>query len=477
MNLAGVHDLLAPFLPLRNHSYRFCASRPPLSCTPQLPSERFFAAHGDIWPVHLALTLFCTFVILPFLCSHAPAPFERMALLETSPAKTTASAPAPAGETQARRVAWIDGLRGLAVLIVLLYHHWGFAGFNELRLGPLNFADLFENGVHGVHIFFVISGFCLAWPFSGPTGKSPAQLALWPFLQHRFARLARPYYVVLFLSALPVFAAAYVKTGLLPADLWWNLLAHGFFVHNLWVEYTSSFNMALWTLALQFQFYLFFPLLLLLRSRTGPLRLALIVGGAELLYRLAVWSLASGDWQLNYALAYTPPGRLFEFACGMVMAGLIRDRSLDLASRRTRGLCLLVCLVTGCAAYLLSRAYGRLYPAVDLLWALFVSAALALGFAPGLWRRLLENRLLAFCGVCSYSIFLVHHPIGSWLHHHFYFEDRFPLLLRQTVMLAYVPLMIGAGRVGHLLLEKPAVRKPAAARSCASKAQENPASP
>jgi len=376
-----------------------------------------------------------------------------MAPLETPPAQPAASAPAPAGETPARRVAWIDGLRGLAVLIVLLYHHWGFAGFNELRLGLLNLADFLEHGVHGVHIFFVISGFCLAWPFSGPAGKSLAQLSLRPFLQHRFARLAPPYYVVLFLSALPVFAAAYVKTGLIPVNLWWDLLAHSLFVHNLSVEYTTTFNMALWTLALQFQFYLLFPLLLLLRGRTGPLGLALLVGGAELLYRLAVWSMASPDWQLHYALAYAPPGRLFEFASGIALAGLIRDQAFNLTNRRTGRWCLLFCLGTGGVAYLLSCHYGRLYPAVDLLWALFVCATILLGFLSGLWRRFLSNRFLTFCGVCSYSIFLVHHPIGTWLHHHFYFEDHLPLWLRLAVMLAYVPLMIAAGWIAFRLLE------------------------
>lgn len=382
-----------------------------------------------------------------------------MALLETSaPTRPAASAPILAGETQARRVVWIDGLRGLAVLIVLLYHHWGFAGYHEFNVGPLNIPDLLEHGVHGVHIFFVVSGFCLAWPFSGPEGKSLAALSLGAFLKQRFHRLARPYYLVLALSALPVLVAAYVKTGLIPDRLWLDLLAHGLFVHNLSVEYVSSFNMALWTLALQFQFYLLFPLFLWLRVRLGPMGLLLLVGAGQLGYRLAVWSMPSGDGHLDHTIAHAPPGRMFEFVTGIVVASLVRAHTIELSSARTRWMCLLIALGTAVGAYGLSSQFNRLHPAVDLLWAICIGAAVCLGFGAGPWRRLLEQPLLIFCGVCSYSIFLVHHPIGVWLHHHFYFAEHLPLWLRQAVMLAYLPLMIGTGWLVYRWLERPAGR-------------------
>ena len=111
---------------------------------------------------------------------------------------------------------------------------------------------------------------------TGPQGRPLAQFSLPAYLKQRFTRLARPYYVVLLLSALPVLAAAYVKTGLIPAQSWWDLLAHVFFVHNLNLDYASSFNMALWTMALQVQFYLLFPLFLLLRFRQFEERFLLL---------------------------------------------------------------------------------------------------------------------------------------------------------------------------------------------------------
>jgi peptidoglycan/LPS O-acetylase OafA/YrhL len=322
----------------------------------------------------------------------------------------------------------------------------------------LDLSDLLENGVHGVHIFFVISGFCLTWAFSGPKGKSLREFSMRAFFKHRFTRLAPAYYSVLALSALPVFLAAYVKMGSIPEKFWSDLFAHVFFVHNLNIHHVSGFNMALWTIALQLQFYLFFPIFLLLLFRWGPWGLTLVVLAAEVLYRLWVWSSLTTEWPLNYLMAYAPPGRMFEFVSGMALANLIRNRLLCFESVRTKYLSLFLLVTSGLLAWQLSRVAGRLHPAVDVLWAVCISAGIALAFAPGIWRRIMESDLLRFCGVCSYSIFLVHHPIGLWLHHHFYFEGHIPLLARLAIMGAYVPLMIGLGWICYQWLEKPFLR-------------------
>jgi len=359
-------------------------------------------------------------------------------------------------------VSWIDGLRGLAVLIVLLYHHWGFAGFPPMKIGPLNVADLLENGIHGIHLFFVISGFCLAWPFSGPEGKTLSQFKLGAFFRQRFRRLAPGYYAALVLSAIPVFAAVLFKTGDVPGELWEDLLMHGLFIHNLNIEYASGFNMALWTIALQFQFYLLFPLFLWLLFRTGPAGLALVVMGLELMYRSFIWASISDDWHLNYFFAYAPPGRMFEFAAGMVIASLIRSSVWQFDSGKIRWGAMAMVLLPGTLAWQISRDPGRLHPAVDVLWAFCIGGLMLLGFSAALWRRVLESRILRFCGVCSYSVFLVHHPVGSWLYHHFYFEEEISISLRLLVMNVYVPLMFSAGWIFYRWFEKPFLKPKAA---------------
>ena len=78
----------------------------------------------------------------------------------------------------APRLHYIDGLRGLAMLMVLLYHCWIFGGM--WSIGPtlgghhFNVAPILGFGHIGVNLFLVLSGFCLYWPFvKGGTRREP----------------------------------------------------------------------------------------------------------------------------------------------------------------------------------------------------------------------------------------------------------------------------------------------------------------
>ena len=78
----------------------------------------------------------------------------------------------------APRLHFIDGLRGLAMLMVLLFHGWVRNHYWHLYvpLGPhhyVNIASLLSHGYTGVHLFLVLSGFCLFWPFvKGDAGRA-----------------------------------------------------------------------------------------------------------------------------------------------------------------------------------------------------------------------------------------------------------------------------------------------------------------
>lgn len=62
------------------------------------------------------------------------------------------------------RFAAIDGLRGLAILMVTAYHLWGYAGKLEVMIGAVDLAPIFSYGYLGVELFFALSGFCLFNP-------------------------------------------------------------------------------------------------------------------------------------------------------------------------------------------------------------------------------------------------------------------------------------------------------------------------
>ena len=176
-----------------------------------------------------------------------------------------------------RRLSGLDGLRGLAVALVVIYHL---------------FPPALRGGFIGVDIFFVISGFLITGLIvaeRGSTGRfSPRR-----FWLHRARRLI-PALVPLVLVAC---TTAWLIGGDVLVGLGWKLLGTATFSYN-WVSltaHTSYFDSGqpelfrnLWSLAVEEQFYLLWPLLLLLllRLRRPGLRLALV----------AALALASAAW-------------------------------------------------------------------------------------------------------------------------------------------------------------------------------------
>lgn len=107
------------------------------------------------------------------------------------------------------RLHFIDGLRGLAMLMALTYHCWLFGGKWVIAL-PLerpaaNVAAVLGFGHIGVNLFLVLSGFCLYWPFV-KAGRKP-EPKLWQFAKKRCRRILPPYYAALLLCAGPALGA------------------------------------------------------------------------------------------------------------------------------------------------------------------------------------------------------------------------------------------------------------------------------
>ena len=100
----------------------------------------------------------------------------------------------------APRLHFVDGLRGLAMLSVLLFHRRQNGGeWQWTPFGPhsVNFAGALNYGYVGVNLFLVLSGFCLYWLFTRPGRPEPTLLA---FAQKRCRRILPPYYAALLFS-------------------------------------------------------------------------------------------------------------------------------------------------------------------------------------------------------------------------------------------------------------------------------------
>jgi peptidoglycan/LPS O-acetylase OafA/YrhL len=238
----------------------------------------------------------------------------------------------------------IEGLRGVAVLLVILFHYAVIldARFADPWLaaidGSLVTRVIVRNGMIGVDLFFLITGFLLVLPWlREAAGQGPAPSAL-DFYRRRSQRILPAYYVqllVLFFVFVPLLRGF---------EFWYrnlvymfqNLSSHIFLVHYFspGTSASLSLNGSLWSLALEAQFYLLLPLLAPVFAR-APWRIAVALLACAIAWRWAAHSHMDGwvaalraiepQWNVPEAAArqllYTQlPGYLGHFAAGMLAA-------------------------------------------------------------------------------------------------------------------------------------------------------------
>ena len=287
----------------------------------------------------------------------------------------------------------IDGLRGLAVLPVVLYHA-GIPGFS--------------GGYLGVDVFFVISGYLIASIIIAEAAAG--SFSLLRFYERR-ARRILPALTLVSTACVP-FAWAWMPPDQF-AEFSDSLLAVSLFVSNFlfWKEsgYFAAPNetkplIHTWSLAIEEQFYIIFPLLLLLiwKYRRDWLPACLMA--------IAVVSLAYAEWAADRtptANFYLLPSRAWELATGALLAVLEQRRGEfgRLRISEPAALCGLV-LVLGSIALFDEDAR---HPGIVTLTPV-IGTALLIRFAghDRVVSRILSSRPLLWTGLISYSLYLWH---------------------------------------------------------------------
>jgi peptidoglycan/LPS O-acetylase OafA/YrhL len=203
---------------------------------------------------------------------------------------------APRGTAAAQHLDALDGLRALAIVLVLV-HHLTPGGDPNQGVRALVFK-LAQIGWSGVDLFFVLSGFLITGILL--RGKAAGR-PMSSFLMRRVLRIVPAYYLALLL----VLVVVPLLTGAYPVpDVWlqapWWLYVSNMFPANFEVL-GGLFGMShFWSLAVEMQFYLLWPLLVyrlspqaLVRAALGGLALALVA-------RAAAVALGAG-WKITYA--------------------------------------------------------------------------------------------------------------------------------------------------------------------------------
>jgi len=161
---------------------------------------------------------------------------------------------------QQNHIDVLDGIRAIAILIVVWFHFWQQSWLMPIA-GSFNIDWIPRNGALLVDMLILLSGFCLFLPYAKSMVYGTEAPCAKVFYKKRVARIFPSYYfsvlLVLFLFALPL--GEYADHQF----LWKDLLSHIFFVHNFSYDTLigTKLNGVLWTVAVEVQFYLIFPLL------------------------------------------------------------------------------------------------------------------------------------------------------------------------------------------------------------------------
>ena len=160
--------------------------------------------------------------------------------------------------TDAGRLGYIDGLRAIAVLLVMLFH-------SRVHAPGVTLNHFFLEGTHGVDLFFVLSGFCLAAPTLQKLRRDGnAHFDLVGFAAKRFLRIVPPYALALLTFAIVGMYAmrlgVALPAGMLPHFDWSDVASDLVFFDRG----NQHLNQSFWSLALEFRWYFVFPLVLAL---------------------------------------------------------------------------------------------------------------------------------------------------------------------------------------------------------------------
>jgi peptidoglycan/LPS O-acetylase OafA/YrhL len=329
----------------------------------------------------------------------------------------------------------IDGLRAVAVLLVVIFH----SGFTFL---PGGFA--------GVDVFFAISGFLITTIIHREITNGTFTYA--GFYQRRIRRLMPALFAMLFATTV---VAAYL---LFPSDFvayGKSLLATSFAVSNMyfWRENGGYFGgnaqevplLHTWSLSVEEQYYFTWPLYLIICHRLLTQRATVIVTSVALLACLVL-----SEWvaRITFGAAYyLLPTRMFELMIGSLLA-MTWTAWPPMRRAVANGVSLMGIAMILFSAIVIDSSFR--FPGINALYATMGAALLILAGKSELAvvNRLLSLRPVVFVGLISYSVYLWHWPLIVFIHY-------LGVELTTTLSLAIVAASLALGWLSWKYVELP----------------------
>lgn len=299
-------------------------------------------------------------------------------------------------------------MRGLAAFAVVLYHVREdlYIGWNNLKIN-LN-ATWFDEltGIlstpasffgSAVILFFLISGFCIGLPYMGNQAR---KFDLGEYTVRRIVRLYPPYLAAILLSYLIEVILFHINNENISSSKVY--LSNILMVHNYTTGYLPI-NGVFWTLPVELELYIAFPLILILIKKWGIKATVLVTGVAS--FTALIFYIIGYKWLGENFMVYW-----LVWTSGAVLSKFYVEGKLGKPSN--------LMLVTG----LISLAIGLFGKVKDifwvnfsLFWGYFFLTVLWLGISTeAKWSSRLSLKItkcLTLLGTCSYSLYLIHKPI------------------------------------------------------------------
>lgn len=342
----------------------------------------------------------------------------------------------------------LDGIRAVSILLVLAYHDIG---------AVTSYWGHMFNGWIGVDVFFIVSGYLITSILLKEARQNNGDFSLTRFYARRWLRIAPAYYVflgVVFALTLwggdhhlkPFLAAAFYLTNL-DIAYGWNLIPDKLHISHLW------------SLGLEEQFYLIWPLCLKVLKRRATM-FAVAVIGCVIAWRFSLLADGASWTRLLHGFDTKVDSIMFG-----VLTALLLSRDVILSFvRRFMGNTLVQVLLSGLAIYAFKEighptycdATGQYYfwearmPITLIIISLAMTAILANPKA--LVARFLANPIFVFIGKLSYSLYLWHVLVHMMFCSYFW---DYSTKHAQTAELIQYLLIFACACVSYFLIERP----------------------
>lgn len=294
-----------------------------------------------------------------------------------------------------KHIKQIDGLRFIAIFFVLIEHFATLVG------------NFFKAGFYGVDLFFTISGFLITTILLN--AKEPFFTAYKKFLGRRTLRIFPLYYAVV--GLLYIFHHPYVYQYI------FNYLTYTY--NYAWVKYQiGADNSAshFWSLSVEEQFYLFWPILMLLFRNNKKVLQVLMLG---------ILALCALQFCLHIFPSVTPYNavglfpRAFSLVMGSWGAYLVKENKTPtkMLDSKYVEISVFVLLLT---TLFFVNTHEIEFVICPLCSLFLVLKAAHNGFAIEWFNSFLNNKKVLYIGTVSYGIYIFHFPLGDYLNEHLF---------------------------------------------------------